>query len=44
MAKGSRKKKAEGLEKHRQLKRAKKMERKQRKNVGLPKRHSKGKK
>jgi len=44
MAKGSKNKKAEGLEKHRQLKRAKKMATKQRKNVELPKKHSKGKK
>lgn len=44
MTKGNRKKKAEGLEKHRQLKRAKKMESKQRKKVELPKKHSKGKK
>ena len=43
MAKGK-KKKAEGLEKHRQLKRAKKMARKQKKNIALPKRLSKGKK
>lgn len=44
MAKKSKKEKATGREKHRQLKRAKKMQRKQKKKVGLPKRHRKGRK
>jgi len=43
MAKKSRKEKAAGREKHRQLKRAKKMQSKTKKKVGLPKKHSKGK-
>ena len=42
MAKTSRKKKAEGLERHRQQLRAKKMQKKQKKKVELPKRHKKG--
>jgi len=41
MAKRSKKEKAAGREKHRQLKRAKKMQKKQKKKVGLPARHSK---
>jgi hypothetical protein len=44
MARRSKKEKAAGREKHRQLKRAKKMQKKQKKNVGLPARHRKGKK
>ncbi len=44
MARRSKKVKAEGREKHRQLKRAKKMQKKQKKNVSLPARHKKGKK
>ena len=44
MAKKSKKEKAAGREKHRQLKRAEKMQRKQKKKVGLPKRHRKGRK
>lgn len=40
----SRKKKAAGLEHHKQLQRAKKMKRKQRKKIALPQRHIKGKK
>jgi hypothetical protein len=42
VAKKSRRKKAEGLEQHRQQLRTKKMQRKQRKKVELPKRHKKG--
>ncbi len=41
MAKRSRKEKAAGREKHRQMVRAKKRERKQKKNVQLPRRHKK---
>jgi len=41
MAKKSKKEKAEGREKHRQMLRAKKMEKKQKKNIQLPKRHKK---
>ena len=41
MAKKSKKEKAEGREKHRQMIRAKKMEKKQKKSVQLPKRHKK---
>jgi len=41
MAKRSKKEKAAGREKHRQMVRARKMERKQKKNVELPKRHKK---
>jgi len=44
MARRSKKEKAAGREQHRQLQRAKKMRKKQKKNVGLPKRHKKGKK
>ena len=44
MAKKSKKEKAAGREQHRQLKRAKKMRRKQRKKVELPKNYRKGKK
>ena len=44
LARRSKKEKAAGREQHRQLKRAKKMKRKQRKNVGLPKSYTKGKK
>ena len=44
MAKRRKKEKAAGREKHRELQRAKKMKRKQKKGVGLPSRHSKGKK
>jgi hypothetical protein len=40
----SKKAKAEGLEKHKQLQRAKEMKRKQRKQVVLPTKHTKGKK
>jgi len=43
MARRSKKEKAAGREQHRQLKRAKKMQKKQKKNVGLPARHRKGK-
>ena len=41
MAKRSKKEKAAGREKHRQMVRAKKMKRKQKKTVELPKRHKK---
>ena len=41
MAKRSKKEKAAGREKHRQIVRARKMKRKQKKNVELPKRHKK---
>ncbi|MDH5754167.1 MAG: hypothetical protein OEY95_03030 [Candidatus Bathyarchaeota archaeon] len=44
MAKRSKKEKAAGREKHRQLKKAKKMQRKQKKKVELPTKHRKGKK
>jgi len=40
----SRKEKVAGLEKHRQLQRAKEMKRKQKKKVALPTKHAKGKK
>jgi|GEM_PF-1224063 len=40
----SKKEKVAGLEKHRQLQRAKEMKRKQRKKVALPAKHTKGKK
>jgi hypothetical protein len=40
----SRKEKAVGLERHRQLQRAKKMKRKERKKVSLPAKHNKRKK
>jgi hypothetical protein len=40
----SKKEKAEGLEQHKQLQRAKEMKRKERKQVALPTKHSKGKK
>jgi hypothetical protein len=40
----SKKEKAAGLEQHRQLQRAKEMKRKQRKQVSLPTKHTKGKK
>jgi len=43
MARRSKKEKAAGREQHRQLLRAKKMRRKQKKNVELPKKHIKGK-
>jgi len=43
MAKRSKKEKAAGREKHRQLKRAKKLQRKQKKSVGLPQKHRKNK-
>jgi len=43
MARKSKKEKAAGREQHRQLLRAKKMRRKQKKNVELPKKHIKGK-
>ncbi len=43
MARKSKKEKAAGREQHKELQRAKKMRRKQKKNVELPKRH-KGKK
>jgi hypothetical protein len=39
MARKSKKEKAAGREQHRQLQRAKKMKRKQKKNLELPKRH-----
>jgi hypothetical protein len=39
----SKKEKVAGLEQHRQLQRAKEMKRKQRKQVALPAKHSKGK-
>jgi hypothetical protein len=39
----SKKEKVAGLEQHRQLQRAKEMKRKQRKQVALPTKHSKGK-
>jgi hypothetical protein len=42
VARKSKRKKAEGLEQHRQQMRAKKMQRKQKKRVELPKRHKKG--
>lgn len=44
MAKRSKKEKAAGREQHRQLQRAKKIKKKQKKNSVLPKRHTKGKK
>jgi len=44
MAKRSKKEKAAGREQHRQLQRVKKMKSKQKKNSGLPKRHTGGKK
>jgi len=44
MVKRSKKEKAAGREKHRQLKRAKKMQRKQKKNLALPVKHRKGEK
>jgi hypothetical protein len=44
MARRSKKAKAAGREQHRQLQRAKKMKRKQKKNAALPARHQKGKK
>ncbi len=44
MARRSKKEKAAGREKHRQLKRTKKIQKKQKKNVSLPTRHKKGKK
>jgi len=40
----SKKEKAAGLEQHRQMQRAKKMKRKQKKQVALPTKHTKGKK
>lgn len=40
----SKEKKAAGLEQHKQLQRAKEMKRKQRKQVALPTKHTKGKK
>lgn len=40
----SKKEKATGLEQHKQLQRAKEMKRKQRKQVALPTKHTKGKK
>ncbi len=43
MARRSKKEKAAGREQHRQLQRAKKMKRKQRKKAGLPQRHRKNK-
>jgi hypothetical protein len=42
--KKNRKKKADGLEQHKQILRAKKMARKARKNASLPKKYSKTKK
>jgi hypothetical protein len=44
MAGRSKKEKAASREKHMQFKRAKKTQRKEKKNVELPKRHRKGKK
>jgi hypothetical protein len=44
MARRSKKEKAAGREQHRQLQRAKKMKRKQKKNASLPAKHRKGKK
>jgi hypothetical protein len=41
VARRNKKEKAAGREQHRQLQRAKKMKRKQKKNIGLPKRHKK---
>ena len=43
MAKRSKKEKAAGREQHRQLKRAKKLQKKQKKNVALPQKHRKNK-
>jgi len=40
----SKREKAAGREHHRQLQRAKKMKKKQKKRIGLPRRHIKGKK
>jgi hypothetical protein len=40
----SKKEKIAGLEKHKQLQRAKELKRKQRKQVALPTKHTKGKK
>jgi hypothetical protein len=40
----NKKEKAAGLEQHKQLQRAKEMKRKQRKQVALPTKHTKGKK
>jgi len=40
----SKKEKVAGLEKHRQLQRAKEMKRKQKKKIVLPTKHTKGKK
>ncbi len=44
MTRRSKKEKNAGREQHRQLQRAKKMKKKQKKNLELPKRHNKGKK
>jgi len=44
MARRSKKEKAAGREKHRQLIKAKKMQKKQKKKVELPTRHKKGRK
>lgn len=44
MARRSKREKAAGREQHRQLLRDKKLKKKQKKNIGLPKRHAKGKK
>lgn len=41
LAKKSKKEKAAGREKHRQMQRAKKMQKKQKKNVSLPTKHKK---
>jgi len=43
MARRSKKEKAAGRQKHRQLKRAKKLQGKQKKNVALPQKHRKNK-
>jgi len=43
MAKRSKKEKTAGREQHRQLKRAKKLQKKQKKNVALPQKHRKNK-
>ena len=44
MAKKNKKNKAAGLEKHRQLQRDRKRQRKERKNIELPKKFKKGRK
>lgn len=44
MARKSKKKKAEGLEKHRQMKKAKKMQKKEKKKAELPKKYRQARK